>query len=1125
MEPKHISIEYEDEKHGSPPEYRTSSFQTLVEVLKCELARPPKSSTLDNGLQPTKEWTPLYYAIFHDRRAALVHFLRAGQSPDGSTNAQPPLCIAVAAGHINAVKILCEAGANVNAPCTHSGETSLHIAVKSKRSDVLDILLRHRPNLHARTFVSHETPLHCAAAKAGSVDIVVTLLKHGASSEALDNKARSPAEVALQARDFDTAITIVRATGAKSQRFAKEKRLILEEVLEPHTRSLLSNDLVAQALELVNPPDSTALVEAIKLRDASLVSLVLDRGANPNEVTASGLYPIFAAFSACSASIVQALVEHGADVTLRNPHGPNVLQAALASPLARDKKSITKVFDLLLSSGVDARPTYSDGATLLHHVVRPGVDFMEIAQHLLQRGGVNVNAQDRNGNTALHFAASSPSGVAMLLKHGANPNIINSRGLTPLLFVMVSATSDNEPDLQILLKASNMRTHDSTGKSTLHVAAQSGLKNSVRLLLEARADSTSTDLKKRTPLLLAILNQQWAVVPLLAAQPGINSWDANGLTALHHIVMSTPKHPSTWDHIAAAAVPFCEKGVSRSLRDQLGSTPLILATKSLPEDGLPVVEVLLSQKGSERSNCVAHEDHEERNALYYAATLGKATFVEALLRHGTPFSFSEWKPKKGHIKPNSAVNKRILKVIAEHEWLRRMAKLHRQSITSSGETLLPNILPIRDLNDMLSMGLDPNNLPRSNSGSSILWLLLGQIPLYQASGPDYLNDALKLVFSFRADANAMSSRKPSRTPKTRITQQPSFLVHPLTHVIEQSSPSGLDLIKILLDNNADPSIPSPLYDGRHPLHSAVRLNRIDIVEEMLHRNFDVNCVDTKQQTPLFIASKNASIQIVDLLLGSKAKVDIPNSEGSTPLHVAAATGNAQIISSLLRAGANADARNHKGLMPLRCIPEKLPEKDMSMIANMLERAHNIRHHQISNAPAKISNPTKVKKLEAEEPTVDEERNVLMKTTKPSVQPVNTADEVKPPQIPEKIVAPSTTTKSTPKPSVISGKETPSPLHISQQTLSIHYTPSTPGFFQPIQNVQPPNNLSKPSEITTKAPITYRIDSGLDLAKASKAGPLPVLERTRASFDPPGSLSTKDDELNSWLRVSKMLDRL
>jgi ankyrin repeat protein len=1092
--------------------HTASKLQTLVEVLRCELGRPVRSPGQEREFEPTKQWTTLYYAVYHSREAALIHFLRTGHTPDGILAAHPLLCVAVMAGHAGIVRILCEAGANIDAACAHSGETALHLAVKTERIEVLGILLYFKPDVNARTLDTLETPLHYAAARSGYTTTVDALLSHGANYEALNSHGCSPAEVALQAQNLDTAMRIIQATGGKAHKLTKEKRSLLDQVLQFYSRSPLDKDLVPEAFKLACPSDSTALVEAIKTRDASLVKLILERGSNPNEATASGLYPIFAAFNACSAPVVQVLVDHGADVTLRNPHGPNVLQAALASPLSRDKEAITTVFELLLSSGADARTTYSDGTTLLHRVVGEGHDLVKVLQLLLKHG-LSVDAQDRNGNTALHVAAASESCVALLLKYGSDPDKTNDTGLTPLLNSIKSATSDNEPDLCELIKASNRERVDSTGKTALHWAARNGLAMTVKLLLEARADTTATDLKKRTPLLLAVHNRRWGTVSLFATQPGNNAWDENGLTALHHIAISTPKGPSTWKDITAAVASFCEKGVSRSMRDLTGSTPLIQAAKTLPEEGLPVLEALLTQKGSERSNCVAHEDHDQHNALYYATASSKVSFVAALLRHGSPFELHEWRPK-----PNSVVDKRILKLFAEHEWIRRMGRLHRQSSTIKDEGLLPKVLPIRELSDLLTMGLDPNRLPAGKFPDSLFWVLLD----HSVSLPNFLSkytyDALKLILGFGADPNVMS-RKPPRTSKIRNAQQMTLSVHPLAHILEQCPWVSLELVSLLLDNGAKTSTASPLYDGRYPLHAAVRANRVDIVDVMLLQKSNIDCRDVKQRTPLALAAERGLFQIVDLLLRSDAEIDVVDVEGNTPLHLAAATGSMQAVSCLLRADAKATLENYKNLIPLNCLPDKLSTGEKQEITVLLEQAQEVERRKLSPPPLNSKGRAPTQGADFKKLAANEDIKLLKKPRNAPAQP--TTISTNPSSVPSPTVAsPTMTDFNAPH---LAAKDTPTSLRLSEQLVSIRFTPPTPPTILP--SFAPPRAPPASVNVFGKPRQTPRVDSGLDLAKASKEPSLPVLERNRTTFDPLEDVPAEDEELKSWLSVSNMLDRL
>lgn len=1104
----HLTMQSIDDIVTSTPTYKVSKLQALIEVFRCELAKPGRSSALDDSFEPTKQWTPIYYAAYHKREAALLHFLRSKQTPDGVPNAQPLLCIAVAAGHIDVVKTLCKAGAKANARCRHSGETPLHLAVKAGRSDIMDILLRSQADRNARTWDTQETPLHYAAAKLGNTDMVLALLKHGASFEIMNNKGCTPAEISLQIKDFKTAIAIISAARGRPHKLMNEKQLLLKHIEQTRDHSTLGIELVAQILDVACPPESTTLVESIRTLDTALVKLILEKGADPNMPTAFGLYPLLAAFDAGSATVVQTLIDHGADVTLRNPHGLNVLQAALASPLSDDKESITKVIDMLLSRGATVHAPYPNGMTLLHAAVKSGLGLIDIAQNLL-RHGVNINTQDDLGNTALHDAATSSRCVTMLLKHGADPHLKNNKNLTPLLHVIKFATGGDEPDLQRLIKASDLQQVDSKKRSALHLAAQNGLIKTVKFLLEARVDCTSTDAKKCTPLLLAVRHHQWAVVPLLSTQPGLNSWDENGLTALHHIAMSTPKAPSTWKQIAAAVAPFCEKGVSRSIRDQTGSTPLIQAIKCLPEEGLPVIEALLYQKGSQRSNCIAHEDHQQHNALYYAATLDKPAFVETLLRHGMPITLSEWRSKK----VKNATNKVILKLIAEHEWLRRIAVLRRRSASQSEEPLLPDTLPVSDLKDMFSMGLDPNNLPNTKPAALVLWTLLEHSKPTSIHSSQYFHDILKVAFESGADPNAVSTRKSHGSSRKRNSPQPMSTAQPLSYVIEQFSGIDLDVVKLFLEAGATLSVPSSVYEGRFPLHSAVRVNRIDVVEELIRRKVNADGMDNRKRNALFVAVENGAVEMVKLLLQYKINVNAQDNDGNTPLHTASAAGSFQLVSSLLHHGANLDSKNNTGLTPSMCVSDKLSDQEKEKMARMLQPPKNIVRQQ----PSAVLEPPKTRSLETSRVKKPVEKQILTKS-----QPL-----IREPCIKERqtsVLQPTSCTPATVQVAdmqaskieqtepIIRTSDAPAPFHVSKQLLSIRV------------NVASTSAPSPPPASTKPTPTQIRVDSGLSLSgsEIDHDKPLPIPdEKKRASLVP----LQESDELASWLNVSKMLERL
>ncbi|EAT81214.2 hypothetical protein SNOG_11506 [Parastagonospora nodorum SN15] len=397
---------------------KSSKLQTHVEVLRCRLGKSAVTTEAGRTFEPSKDWTPIYYAVYHRREAALTHFLRNGGSPDDVTGSgQPPLCVAVVNGHIDVVRILLEYGANVDATTRDSGETALHLAIKNNHTELIDLLLEAGPQLEAHTTETNETPLHYAASKSGSLATIVALLKLGAKYDTKNSKDQSPAESALLANNIQGAVAIINAAHGRRHRLVKEKEMLLKHVERSQNRFSIGNELIADIFSAACDPDSTVLVESIKRDDASLVEMFLSKGADPDRVTARGERPIFIALECAGAPVVQALVKHNADVQVRDATGLSVLQAAFEGSMAQDKDSICAIFECLLSKGANAMDTYIDGKNLLHRAVSPGFGYAKAA-HLFLKSGIKVNSQDGDGNTALHLATHSKSSIKTLPEDG-----------------------------------------------------------------------------------------------------------------------------------------------------------------------------------------------------------------------------------------------------------------------------------------------------------------------------------------------------------------------------------------------------------------------------------------------------------------------------------------------------------------------------------------------------------------------------------------------------------------------------------------------------------------------------------------------------------------------------------
>ncbi len=91
--------------------------------------------------------------------------------------------------------------------------------------------------------------------------------------------------------------------------------------------------------------------------------------------------------------------------------------------------------------------------------------------------------------------------AARWLKHGANPNFLNERGITPLMH----AVSVNNSEMAVLLLANGAlaNVEDKRGSTALHMAATNGSVAMVMLLLGKNASIEIINKDRETPIAVA----------------------------------------------------------------------------------------------------------------------------------------------------------------------------------------------------------------------------------------------------------------------------------------------------------------------------------------------------------------------------------------------------------------------------------------------------------------------------------------------------------------------------------------------------------------------------------------------------------------------------------------------
>jgi len=183
-----------------------------------------------------------------------------------------------------------------------------------------------------------------------------------------------------------------------------------------------------------------------------------------------------------------------------------------------------EIVELLINAGADLNIQDNDGNTALYWAsIRGHTECIEL---LIKAGSVNINIQNYYGKTALHEASryGYKEIVELLIKAGVNVSIQSNNGYTALL---LAAKFNQKTIIESLLNSrliDNINFQDIDGNTAFHYVCQHGLKNSIKLLLDAGANVNIQDIKDNTPLhYVYFYNHHHCIDILLEAGANINA--------------------------------------------------------------------------------------------------------------------------------------------------------------------------------------------------------------------------------------------------------------------------------------------------------------------------------------------------------------------------------------------------------------------------------------------------------------------------------------------------------------------------------------------------------------------------------------------------------------------------
>ena len=162
-----------------------------------------------------------------------------------------------------------------------------------------------------------------------------------------------------------------------------------------------------------------------------------------------------------------------------------ISQTPLHNIINSSSENRIRIFYALLKNGASPNEIGNDGSSILQCVIRQKI--YPAINALVEHHKINSNAQAQNitKNTALHEAImhhDTSSTVILLKRCGANPNIKNYAGLTPLhLIMMLGINPQTQLELtQYLIEfRANPTIQDNQGRTAINIAMQHQLSQEI----------------------------------------------------------------------------------------------------------------------------------------------------------------------------------------------------------------------------------------------------------------------------------------------------------------------------------------------------------------------------------------------------------------------------------------------------------------------------------------------------------------------------------------------------------------------------------------------------------------------------------------------------------------------
>ena len=440
---------------------------------------------------------------------------------EGKNFKETPLLRAVLDNNEDMAQLLIKNGADPN---LNDGVTPLIGAVLNGNIKIIDELISAKANINSTDFAKYKdgrdstvwwggyTPLMIAVVN-GNIDMVKELVKKGADVNFFSSQGVTALHYAVRLQQTDIADFLIK-NGADIDVFMEYPYFVYVSDISGSGPGLATGkfeasllmDLVAFSKIASGPDvnDDFTLLEGHDIND--MVTFLINNDVNVNAKDQDGWDALKLSVSLGEYDLTKLLLENGANPNQLFYDGTTSLMGA-----ATDRMDLVR---LLINSRADINIRDNLGnSALIFSIYHNKTD---IARYLIEKNA-DINYRNKDGGSPFVIAARAGNFdvVKLLIKRGADINEKGEGGVTALMVAIIN----NNNNLARLLISNNPDVNETTdlGVTALMCAAKGGSIDMVKLLMNSGADmSEEPDIKTGdNALSVAKRNNKWEIANYL----------------------------------------------------------------------------------------------------------------------------------------------------------------------------------------------------------------------------------------------------------------------------------------------------------------------------------------------------------------------------------------------------------------------------------------------------------------------------------------------------------------------------------------------------------------------------------------------------------------------------------